>query len=273
MLLCSILCTAAHALGSDAVPPLPAPSAAVTDAVLTDTLRRFNAVARTPLPELSIHQRSILLKGAVLKLLVPQTDGTLRVVGLILTDQPQRNMWLSTQDPHFTSGEATEAPIYRTPNRAGWYALLDLPRPFKDRHWVIEVWDNVALARSSGGEFWEHPWTLDPNGVDAARPQMERGEVPGLSLAAFDDALYTPVNHGALVFLTLPGDHSLMAYDVTSVIGGNIPDRLVAEFVRAGMERSLREVEARARMVVPGHYRGDHEPVLGADGEAVPHFP
>jgi hypothetical protein len=265
VLLCSILCSAALA-----VSPV---SDFVSDAVLADTLSRFNAVARAPLPELSAHQRQNLLGGSVLKLLVPQTDGTLRVVGLILTDQTQRRMWLSTQDPHFSSSEAIEAPIYQEDNRASWYAMLDLPRPVKDRHWVIQIWDNVALAKSSGGEFWEHPWRLDPDGVATARPLVERGEVAGLSLEAFDAALYTPVNHGAMVFIALPYGYSLMAYDVTSVVGGNIPDRLVAEFVRAGMERSLREVETRAREVVPGHYRGGHAPVLGANGEAVPLFP
>ena len=119
--------------------------------------------------------------------------------------------------------------------------------------------------------FWEHPWRLNPDGVSVARPLVARGEVDGLDLDTFDAALYTPVNHGALVFIALPDDHSLMAYDVTSVIGGSIPARLVAEFVRAGMERNLRSVEERAREVIPGHYRAGHEPVLGADGAAVPY--
>jgi hypothetical protein len=258
LVLCSMLCGSA---------------AAVTDDVLADTLRRFNDVATSPLPELTDAQRAELLSGEVLKLLVPQPDGTLRVVGLILTDQPRQRMWLSTQDQHFSGDQAIEAPIHVEANRASWYAMLDLPRPFKDRHWVIDIWDNVALARSHDGAFWEHPWRLNPDGVVLARPLVERGEVAGLDLAAFDDAVYTPVNHGALVFIALPDDHSLMAYDVTSVVGGGIPDRLVAEFVRAGMERSLRAVEKRAREVISSHYRADHVPVIGADGRPVPYFP
>ena len=246
---------------------------AVSDPQLAETLAQFNAEAINPLPELSAGDRKRLLSSGVLKLMVHQPDGTLRVVGFILSDQPQKGMWLSTQDHHFSGGDAIEAPVYLEPNRSSWYALLDLPRPFKDRHWVIEIWDNLELARSSGGRFWEHPWRLNPDGVSVARPMVARGEVEGLDLEAFDNALYTPVNHGALVFIQLPDSHSLMAYDVTSVIGGNIPDRLVAEFVRAGMERSLRRVETRAREVIPTHYRDGHEPVLGADGAPVPYFP
>ena len=248
-------------------------AAAITDAVLVDTLSRFNAAAQNPLPDLSAGQRQRLLSGEVIKQMSPQPDGTLRVVGYILTDLPRDSMWLSTQDHHFSGGEAIEAPVYLENNRSSWYALLDLPRPFKDRHWVIEIWDNVELAKQGDGAFWEHPWRLNPDGVSVARPMVERGAVEGLDLAAFDDALYTPVNKGALVFIALPNAHSLMAYDVTSVIGGNIPDRLVAEFVRISMERSLRAVEERAREVIPGHYRQGHTPVLGADGAAVPFYP
>lgn len=246
---------------------------AISDAVLVDTLSRFNAAAQNPLPELSVSQRQRLLSGEVIKQLAPQPDGTLRVVGFIFTDQPRDRMWLSTQDHHFSGGEAIEAPIYLKKNRSSWYAMLDLPRPFKDRHWVIEIWDNVDLAKQGDGAFWEHPWRLNPDGISVARPLVERGAVEGLDLEAFDAALYTPVNQGALVFIALPDEHSLMAYDVTSVIGGNIPDRLVAEFVRITMERSLRAVEKRAREVIPGHYREGHTPVIGADGAAVSFCP
>ena len=131
----------------------------------------------------------------------------------------------------------------------------------------------MELARSSDGAFWEHPWRLNPDGIAVARPLVARGAVEGLDVAAFDAALYTPVNQGALVFIALPESQSLMAYDVTSVIGGSIPDRLVAEFVRISMERSLRAVEQRAREVIPGHYRAGHPPVLGADGVPVPFYP
>lgn len=247
-------------------------SMATTDAELVDTLRRFNAVAQTPLPALSESQRAHLLRGDVVKLMEPQPDGNLRVVGLIVTDRSRDSMWLSTQDHHFAGGQAIEAPVYLRPNESSWYALLDLPAPFRDRHWVIEIHDNVALAKENGA-FWEHPWRLNPDGVAVARPMVERGEVPGLDLSTFDAAIYTPVNHGALVFLALPDGGCLMAYDVTSVVGGNIPARLVAEFVRVGMERNLRGVEERAREVIPGHYRAGHEPVIGADGSAIPFFP
>jgi len=246
-----------------------------SDAVLAATLARFNASAHTPLPVLSARQREELRAGEVVKLLERTGDGeTWRVAGFMMTENSQQAMWLATQDLHFTSqDEAIEAPISLSPNRSRWYALLDLPAPVRDRHWVIDIWDNIPLADVSDGMFWEHRWELVADGEAQARSVIASGAVNGLDIKTFDAAIYTPVNLGGWVFLAFPGGGSLLVYDVTSVVGGGIPDRLVAEYVRSGIERYFRLLEVRARDEVPGHYRSGHEPVIGADGKPVPFYP
>ncbi len=249
------------------------PAQALDDATLCQLLARFNAAAHAPLPTLTTRQRLHLLEGEVVKVVEEQSDGVLRVVGLLLSTQSREAMWLSTQDPHFTSeDDAIEVAVEVTPHRAKWYAIIDLPGPFKSRHWVVEVWNNLDLAQQSGGEFWERLWDLDAASMAVVREKVERGTVPGLTVEAFDDALLTPINRGSWLFARVPGG-SLTSYSITSTVGGNIPDRMVTEYVRATMESELLTVEARAREVVPQHYRGEHAPVLGMDGLPVPLYP
>lgn len=241
---------------------------------LKSLIARYNAVAQMPLPNLTDAQRAQLLKGEVLKHMELRADGNWWVAGMLICSTSKEALWLATQDPHFTSqDDAIEANVALAPHRATWYALLDLPRPFSDRHWVIDVWDNVALAESSNNVFWEHPWKLRSNGVALVRPKVVRGEVTGLSLDVFDSAIYTPFNEGAWVFLDLPDGRSMIVYHLVTVVGGNIPDRLVATFVRQSMEKQLRTLDERARNVVPQHYRQGHAPVLGVNDAPVPFFP
>lgn len=242
----------------------------LSDDQLCETLEAFNLGAHFPLPALSEDDRSQLRAGEVVKRIVPQADGTLQVAGIIIIQQPQRAVWLASQDPHFASpGEATELRMAMTGDRASWYGFLDLPRPFADRHWVVDVWNNHALAASSNNTLWEHPWTLDEDGISIARPHLEAGAVDGITWPMAEAALYTPINRGGWVFLALPDSSTLMSYHATSVVGGSIPDRLVAEFIRMGLEKLLRRAERIAAEVVPSHYTHGHEIVLGGDGQPV----
>ncbi|MEL6344095.1 MAG: hypothetical protein AAFV53_13330 [Myxococcota bacterium] len=248
-------------------------AAPVNDAVFADILTRYNRDAQMPLPALTPRQRADMLSGKVLQHLERRDDGNWWVAGMLVCQCTKESLWLATQDLHFTSqDDAIEANVSMAPHQASWYALLDLPRPFSDRHWVIDVWDNVTLAKASDNVFWEHPWKLREGGAELVRPKVERGEVEGLDLATFDAAVYTPINEGAWVFIDLPDGRSLIAYHLVTVVGGNIPDRLVAEFVRRNMENQLRTLESRAIEVVPQHYRSGHTPVLGVNDAPVPFY-
>jgi hypothetical protein len=242
----------------------------ITDGQLSETLAAFNAAAHTPLPELDAGDRQRLLAGEVIKVINPRPDGTLQVAGLLRIQRPLQDVWIAGQDPHFASpGQATELRMEVEGDRASWYGFLDLPRPVTDRHWVVDVWNNHDLAAKSGNTFWEHPWTLDERGPGKAEPFIAAGAVRGITTEMAASAIYTPVNSGAWVFIALPDGTTLLSYHATSVVGGNIPDRLVAEFIRMGLEELLRRVERIAAEVVRDHYTPGHFTVLGGDGQPV----
>lgn len=244
---------------------------ALTDGQLTEILAAFNADAHFPLPELDAAARARLQGGEVVKLVNPHPDGTIQVAGVVIIQEPHHAVWLASQDPHFASpGQATELRLELTGDRASWYGYLDLPRPFTDRHWVVNVWNNHALAARSDNALWEHPWTLDETGADTVMPYLASGQVDGITEEMAQEALYTPVNRGGWVFLALPDGSTLLSYHATSVVGGNIPDRMVAEFIRMGLEDLLRRAERIAAEVVPGHYTAGHPAILGGDGQPVP---
>jgi len=249
-------------------------AAAPTPAELAEVLGRFNAVAHFPVPTPSATQLQALAGGEVLRMVERRDDGNLRLVAMLASPIPKVNTWLATQDPHYGGeDDAIETNVRLGRHWGVWYALLDLPRPFEDRHWVIKSWDNVELAKSSGGAIWEHPWALKAAELPAVRQKVADGKVPGLTLATFDAAVLTPVNEGAMAMLDLPRGHSLFIYHATTDIGGAVPQRLVVEYVRSKAEQNLRRIEARARDDVPKHYRGAHPPVRGCDGADVPPMP
>lgn len=243
------------------------------DRSLTDAIATFNTHAVFDLPALDAKQQAALQKGEVLRLLLPDDNGNLRVVGLLLLDMPLRQVWIAGQDPHFSSPDGvTEARLSGSGDRAVWYGFLDLPMPFSDRHWVVDVWNNHDLAQATSNRMWEHPWRLDPDGLPLARAPIEAGQISPVTPKLYDKALYTPVNYGAFVFIGVNEGQTLLSYHATSVIGGNIPERLAAEFIRSGLEKLLRRIEKIARDTVPTHYTAEHPIVLGGDGQPVERY-
>ena len=159
------------------------------------------------------------------------------------------------------------------PDRARWYGIVDLPRPFSDRHYVVDVWNNHELAAATDGRAWEHPWTLVPGGVASARSLVAEGKVPDTDLSMWESAVETPTNLGAWVAVELPDGGSLFAYHAATRVGGNIPEGMMLQYVKATLDATLRAVEKRARQTVPGHYTAGHAPVVGGDGSPVAPFP
>lgn len=228
-----------------------------------------------PLPWLDDDQRARLVAGDVVRIVNRDADpdAPSSAVGLAVFHAARAAVWVAVQDPHATVDPAlTEFVIeQKGPDHAIWYGYLDLPRPIHDRQWVVESTNNRPLATTAG--CWEHNWRLVPDGLDAARRFLAEGGSTAVTAAQLDQAIYTPVNHGHWLLVPLPGDRTLVAYQATSVIGGSIPDWLVLQLAMSRLESVLRSAEARAREWAPGHYRGDHPPLLGADGAALPGLP
>ncbi len=241
-------------------------------AVIRDGLALYSRHAAFPLPGLAEDDLRRLDGGAVVRLRdVESPDAPQRVIGLIVTLVPRERLWISALDPHFAAAEEiTEVrltPAGTWPNQ--WYQFLDLPRPFADRHWVVEVWNHGPVAVASQNAAWEHAWRLAEQGPALALQAPAAGRIPGVDAERAKDAIYTPVNHGAWLVLALPDGRTLLGYHVTSVVGGAIPDRLVADWSMSTLSRVLRGVVRRAAEVV-AHYRGAHEPLSGGDGRPIP---
>ncbi len=250
--------------------------AAEPSVFIPDALAQFNAHARFPLPELSPAQLERLVAGKMVKIrqVSEEDGGPQRAVGLLRTAEPAAGLWLSTRDVHFTATpeliEVRLTPPGQWPSR--WYQLLDLPRPFDDRQWVVDVADTHALSTATGGRAWEHAWTLSPDGPRIGAEAVAAGRVPGVDTDRGEDAIYTPVNHGAWLVIALPDGGSLLGYHVTSIIGGAVPDRLVADYALFTLGKVLHGVEERTRAVIE-HYDAAHEPIEGGDGVGIqPHL-
>lgn len=249
---------------------LSATAGALDASAVNPTISRFNAGSVFDIPSLSDAQTTKLLRGEVVRLLHPTAGDNYQVVGLLLVSLPMERVWLAGQDPHFATTAATEKRLTKSGDRATWYGFMDLPMGFSDRQWVVNVWNNHDLAQSTGNQMWEHPWQLHPDADTIGRAQAEAGTLGGITLAQYEAAVMTPSNEGALAFLATGPDETLLVYHATTAVGGNIPERLMAEFAKATLEGYLRKVEKNARDVVPTHYSGDHYEMLGGDGQPIP---
>ncbi|MCO4769857.1 MAG: hypothetical protein KDA24_07475 [Deltaproteobacteria bacterium] len=250
-----------------------APQAVRDEAALRSSLADFNAGARFPLPALTDAQLERLAAGKVLKVRQVSEDGDepQRAIGLLRTAHPAAALWLSARDVHFTAVDELVEVKLTPPAQwpAVWYQLLDMPRPFSDRHWVVDVTDTHSLATATGGRCWEHAWVLSEHGPTVAADAVGAGRVPGIDSDRIEDAIYTPVNHGAWLVIDLGDGTSLLGYHVTSVIGGAIPDKLVADYTLFTLGKMLKGVAERVPTVVD-HYDAAHPPIEGGDGKALP---
>ena len=137
---------------------------------LTEKLTQFNAHAVFRLPTLSARQLADLSSGQVVRILERPANGDVRAIGLMVVQAEQRDLWVAAQDPHYVAADGLVEwrMASDTQNgRATWYGHIDLPSPFKDRHWVVDVWNNHALHTATGGMAWEHPWRLNEGKIES----------------------------------------------------------------------------------------------------------
>ena len=245
------------------------------DADLVAALTEFNrhSVYRIPVP--TPEQRAALASGEILKVIQTSEDshGARRAVGLLLTPAGRDEVWVSCQDAHFVQSEAIqEARVGSQSGHKLWYGFLDLPRPFSDRHWVVEVWNNEALAGATENRAWEHAWRLVPGGVAKAKDAVAAGKVKKTTVDMWESAIETPINEGAWLAVALPDGRTLFGYHAATHVGGNIPENLMLQYVKATLDTTLRTIEKRARNGIVAHYGAGHSGVEGGNGAAVTPF-
>ena len=244
-------------------------------AALAAALDRLDGKTYFSLPEITAVEVVQLADGDLVRRREPPAapGEPQRVVALQWFDVSRSALWIACQDPHLRMDDSIEN-LRLSPSVEGhtvWYGLIDLPWPFKNRQWVIKVWDHLPLAEATAGESWEHVWQLDLSQMPEALGAIQRGEAGSLTPSRAEKAVVTPVNHGAWVLIDVDGG-TLLIWHLTSSIGGSIPDRLVVSNAFHSVERLFRTLERLARRRVERHYRDDHPPLLGGDGKPIPTY-
>jgi hypothetical protein len=243
------------------------------------TLVISGSLAHAEVPSAEALQEVIasLREGEVVRVLERSaTPGTpSRALGLLLSDVPRDQVWISCQDPHFIqNSKVVETVLSRSSeHEATWFGLLALPSPFADRVWVVDVVNNHSLAMSSDNRAWEHSWEVHPEGEGLARQTAEQGNIPGVDKAMLDHAIFTPTNQGAWLLMEISGSHSLFGYHSSTELAGNLPTNLVMQFVHAQLESMLGDIVERGRVEVQTHYNASHgADVAGGDGRVIPRW-
>ena len=241
--------------------------------MIRETFQTYLRYASLPVPTPSASQLAKLDAGEVVKMEISggesAPDGAMV---LVVSSLSRVALWLGSADSH---GDEPHIIAHHLPLQGGemfrWYGLVDLPRPFSDRHFLIRTVINRRLPAAQPG-MWERAWDLEAGGRETMRAVVAQGGVQGLSLETFDAAIYTPSNRGAWLFLDLPDGRTLFGYHAVSSLGGEIPDGLVTRYVFWGLDEVVKSVVERAQKVAQ-HYRGSHAPILGGDGQPIPRFP
>ncbi len=223
--------------------------------------------ARLALPAFSAKEWATVAQGDVVKRRIRGEVGVSgmtvdRVVWLAFVPTPVAQVWIGViDDVHASLVEGlVERQLPGTrPGHKVLYQSLDLPFPFNDRHWVLQIDSNAALFAATGA--WERSWSLDPRGLGALV------DVPADVLLPEDDAVWTPENDGGWLMVPVPGEGTLVVYQARTDIGGVIPDDLVTRYAIARLDEMMAQTSALAARA-PSHYVGDHYVIH--DPSAVP---
>jgi hypothetical protein len=182
-------------------------------------------------------------------------DGADRVLGATWTPASRDALWIAIQDDkHFTLVQGlVDEQLPSTTDEKLLYQRIDLPWPIADRQWVIAIRNNAALWEATGGTVWERTWSLS-----ATRGATNESA----------NAVWISVNDGGWLLADAAGG-TLLAYHVRSVVDGNIPDEVAAQWAFATLESMLTDIVERAA-AVPAHYHAEHVPILRPDGSVIP---
>ena len=212
------------------------------------------------------------MKGEVVRVIDRQDKGPSAAVGIAVLKAPLAKLWIAAQDWHAElDPELTELIVKRYGgDHMLWYGYLDLPRPLKDRQWVVESKNNHRMAGLTRGACWEHLWTLVPDGLEQVRDQVVAAQPNGITASHLEEAIFTPVNEGSWFMAPIDEEQVLVAYLARSVVAGWVPDWLVTQLAMSRLETVLRSLEKRAHTWAAQHYVGAHEPVYGGDGRPLP---
>lgn len=211
--------------------------------------------AGSPVPvSLTANEVGALLRGEVVARRAESPQGTF-ATGAVLVDAPLEMAWIAIQDgPHDPNARVRTTWLPGAPpgvRRA--YNVLDLPIPFADRQWVMELTANRALFDATGGVVWQRTWhEVDPAFATAPDPHAE----------------WLPETRGAWTLMATD-EGTLMLFSVRTVLGGMIPAALTNTWAVSTLRSSLAHMADRAK-TMPAHYTASHERVMTPNGTTIP---
>lgn len=273
---------AAPAAADDRPSPIPEERREAVAEIIRARFAEQNELSLYPLPPLEEDDLSDVLDGDIVRLRtkwVLPTGGDHegeeeqrerhRVLAFMLLPRSQEVTWLAAIDPHFLgNSRLSEARLEMRDSTAVWYQLLDPPWPAKNRHWVIDVVLPTSVAERSDDRVWEIRWALKDGGERIAMEATAAGLVPDVPLERAKKSRYLEANTGAWSIFAIDDELTLVAYQLTVVMGGWIPDRLTARFAKGALKELFESVEA-ATAEIAGHYHADHEPIPGGHGRLI----
>ena len=191
------------------------------------------------------------------------------VVGLRIVEAPRLLVWLtvmgvaSEPDVRLTRATLSRAPLGAYTR----YQHVNLPWPVRDRHWLILCEKNIGLAEATGGDYWEHRWSLVDDGVDQVKKAQQDGRISGLTPAQLDKSVYLPANRGAWALTELSPGKTLVIGYFDGSLGGLFPDGLVRRFTKLHLREGLNLVSELSTTVHLEY--SDDAPVHDGYGQTI----
>lgn len=195
------------------------------------------------------------------------------VLAMKIVEAPRLLVWLAMiADSNELDGRFTRAVLSDVPGGSKVrYQHLNLPWPFSDRHWVIQVENYVDIAKASEGRIWERRWQLHARGRELIDAAYADGDIVGLTPQVLDHSIYLPTNRGSWTVLDLAQNRTLVAAFVDMRLGGLIPDGLVRGYIKRELRDGftlLDKVIERAHTNADGprrYYDGWGHPISSQD--------
>ena len=240
---------------------------------ITTAIQQCNRSAYFSVPELKPAQEKTLKEGKVVTIIERKTDKAGRAIGMILINTDIKTLWAAYRDAlHFQLQESTTEYLLSVikPDTQIWYGYLDLPWPLADRHWIIKTWNNYKLATKTNNACWEHPWQLMKEEENNVEAKLAGKKIPSNVKPA--EAIYTPVNEGAFLLVTIAPKKTLLVYHASTVVGGNVPSNLLPNFIASTFKGMLMDMRNRAEKLILGHYKAPHKAINGGDRKPIDLF-
>lgn len=281
----ALLAVAAGAVADDRPSPVAPDRREAVEAEIRGLFDEQGKVSAYPLPQLDKDAMRELLDGKIVRFREkwtlpagvdengePEERERHRVLAFYLLESPRDVVWIAAMDPHFLGNDRlSEARLESDGSTSLWYQLMDPPWPVKNRHWVIRVDKPAEVAKATDNRVWEQTWGLADDGKRIAMEVTAAGRVPDVPLERAKKSRYLEENVGAWTVFELEDNLTLLAYQLTIVMGGWVPDRLTARFAMGALEDLMKAVEDNTHKVRE-HYNTSHEPVWGGNGLPVPFF-